>query len=231
MKILLLRSSENPTLLQDLIWARPDIEWMDAPLAALPGTGESISEREQLVHYIADVKKKMPPGDAVLYARSYGAFSREGHQTLQSLFGVPLFSAPQAIALFLKEHRMRRLFVLSPYGQRRHMQEIHWIMQQEEQEVTASACMGHDPSYEIRSLKAEDMVKALGSAASLKGSVDAVYLASTLVRYLRMRDTVEKAASAPIVSAAAALLWQLDEWMRRRRLGKEDAEEDVVEGA
>ncbi|MGI9863033.1 aspartate/glutamate racemase family protein [Moorella naiadis] len=206
---LLLRSPENQVHLEDMKRYYPKVDWIDAPMPPLPGHGEKKDERDQLLVSLATAKNQYPITDFVIYSRAYGAFSEEGRAAIESIFSVPVITAPGAVLEQLHTLGASKLYVITPYGQAHHDHELRWLYEQGF-EVIASSCLGHDTGGEIQNLLAADIVAALRPTFSLKSGLDAVYIACTVVRTPAMAEDLQDAATVPIVSATQAMLWKLE---------------------
>ncbi len=206
--ISVLRSLENPALLDDLRQAHPDITWVDAPMPFLPGRGESPGERAKLLETVRQITSALPSPDAVYYARAYGAFSAAGRAAIQQIFPVPVVSAPGAVLAYFQHVRWHRVFVLTPYGQARHQYEVEWVIQQG-LSVPASACLGYDDGHDIAALTEQDILP--GIRTGHRSPADGIYLACTVTRVLTMSPAIHPQSNPRMVSATEAMLWQLEQ--------------------
>ncbi|MGI9863032.1 hypothetical protein SDD30_16775 [Moorella naiadis] len=207
---LIIRSSENVTIVGDLERYYPDVRWIDVIMPFLPGRGETQEERHQILTFLTAMRNKYPEINFVLYARSYGVFSEEGRAAISSIFSVPVITATGAIISKLRTLKANKLYVITPYGQTRHGYELKWLNEYGF-EIIASSCLGHDAGEEILAIKTEEVVAALKLTNSLKSRLDGIYVACTFLRTLTMNEELQQVASVPVVTATGSMLWELDQ--------------------
>ncbi len=205
--VMVLRSTENPQLIEDLRLTQPHVEWVDVPMPFLPGRGESPEERATLLTTLQRLTFGGPAPDAIYYARAYGAFSSGGQAAIQSIFPVPVVSAPGSILAYFNQFHWHNIFVFTPYGEERHQYEVQWVTNQG-LNVPASACLGYDDGNDIARLSEPDIVP--GILTGLRSPADGVYLACTVTRVLTMSTGIHPQGK-PMISATEAMLWQLNE--------------------
>ncbi|MCY0881004.1 MAG: hypothetical protein OWS74_03330 [Firmicutes bacterium] len=203
--VTVLRSTENPHLVDDLRQNHPHVQWVDVPMPFLPGRGESSEERATLLRTLQQLTAVEPGSDAIYYARAYGAFSHEGRAAIQNIFSVPVVSAPGAILAYIKKNQWHSPFVFTPYGEERHQYEVEWLKQQG-LNVPASACLGYDDGHDINRLSEKDIIP--GIQTGMRSPADGVYLACTITRVLTMSAAIHPQGKT-MISATEAMLWQL----------------------
>lgn len=203
-RVLVVRSEENPWLLGDLRHAYPDVLWLDGPMPFLPGRGESPAERPRLLATLDGLYARAGSVDAVLYARAYGAFSAASRDELAARAPAPLRTAPGAVQEALRTLGAQRVFALTPYGQARHDDEVAWLGR-EGFTVLASACLGRDEGAAIGQIRAAVLAHGVALAEDLAPQAQAVYVACTVLRTLRM----PLMASLPVVTATGAVIAQI----------------------
>lgn len=208
LSILVLRSQENLTIMPDLRSTHPQIAWHDGPMPFLPGRGESAQERSRLLETIDGLYRIAPKVDGIMYARAYGAFSDEGRAALTGAVPKPLVTAPGAVLDALRATRATRVYVLTPYGQKRHDFEVAWLAGLG-YDIVASACLGRDDGHQIAEVTEEMVAHGLALAESMPTPPDAVYVACTIMRTLNMPGLRRHTGSTPIITATSALVGQV----------------------
>ncbi len=206
-QVLLLRSTENVHIFEDLAHAYPTVKWIDIPMPFLPGHGESDSERQALLDSVRNLVAPYAAEDApIFYARAYGAFSQTGRQALADAFNAPLITAPGAVLAYADAHKWRDIFVLTPYGQERHALEVQWA-QAQGLNVVASACLGYDSGIDIGNLTPDALIPAI--ATGNQSPAQAIYLACTITRTVAFHSELHAKTGLPVISATEAMLWSL----------------------
>ncbi len=206
--VLVLRSTDNPLLLNDLHEAMPHIHWIDIPMPYLPGRGETDAERKQLLETVGSLIAPYRQWDAVFYARAYGAFSAEGRAALSARVGGPVITAPGAVLQYFSAQDWQRIFVLTPYGQARHDFEVQWVTEQG-LAVVASACLGYDAGQDIAQLTPEDLVPGITTGS--RTPADGIYVACTITRTVHYGMALHRTGHRPVISATEAMLKALQE--------------------
>lgn len=210
MRVLVLRSSANPTLFKDLSEAYPRIDWVDVTMPFLPGRGESDAERERLGQTLKSLIAPYKYWDMIFYARAYGAFSAAGRHALEQTVNGPIITAPGAVLRYWAEKHWSSLFIVTPYGQARHDFEVQWASSQG-MTITASSCLGYDDGEDIAQLTAQDLMPGivLGDHSPAQG----IYLACTITRTIPLGPALRSYTAKPVISATDAMLWVLQKYV------------------
>jgi len=197
--ISLIISEENPTLPRD-VEALYHGKFKIFTMKFYPGHGIRRDEQERMYKELEKMKRQIEQNEAIFYARSYGVFYRQGMERLKKFFSKPTLIATETIITRLKELNAKKLYVITPYNQRRHDYEIKWLKDWGF-EVAGSISLGRTGGEAIASTPHELVIEATRIAH--QSSADAVYIACTILSTLPILKELE--GRLPVVTASGSL--------------------------
>ncbi len=204
MRVSLVISSENTTLERDLKAVLSDVGVFY--MKYVPGHGESERERRRAMEELSRFKHEIEKADAVVYARSYGVFSRKGWDELSRFFSIPTVISTKAIIDSLKRRGSKNVFLVTPYNQFRHDYEVKWL-REFGFKVTGSIALGRTGGPAIASTPHELVINAV-KIGHANPDADSIYVACTILSTIPILDKLK--GDKPVVTAASAILEGLE---------------------
>ncbi|WP_256202559.1 maleate cis-trans isomerase [Sulfuracidifex tepidarius] len=177
MKVSLIISSENSVLENDIknVLNHVKVFYMKY----VPGHGESERERRKAFDELSGMKGEIEDADAIIYARSYGVFSKRGWEEFRKFFSIPLVISTEAIIKTLKRHDTRNVFLVTPYNQFRHDFEVKWLRDLKFK-VVGSVALGRTGGPAIASTPHDLVIDAV-SIGHRNPEADSIYVACTIL--------------------------------------------------
>jgi len=197
--ISLIISEENPTLPRDVEALYPG-KFKVFKMKYYPGHGIRKDEQERMYKELEKIKKQIEQENVIFYARSYGVFYRSGMERLKKFFSKPTLIATETIITRLRELDAKKLYVITPYNQRRHEYEIKWLRDWGF-EVVGSIALGRTGGEAIASIPLQLVIEATRIAHT--ASADAIYIACTILSTLPILKELE--GRLPVVTASSSL--------------------------
>ncbi|BFH73746.1 maleate cis-trans isomerase [Sulfurisphaera javensis] len=197
--ISLIVSEENPTLPRDVNELYPG-KFRVFTMKYYPGHGIRKDELDRMFKELEKIKKQIEQGDVIFYARSYGVFYRPGMERMKKFFSKPVLIATETIITRLRELNAKKLYVITPYNQRRHEYEIKWLRDWGF-DIVGSISLGRTGGEAIASTPHELLIEA--SKIAHQSSADAIYIACTILSTLPILKELE--GRLPVVTASSSL--------------------------
>lgn len=207
--ISLILSEENPTLPNDIKLVFNDVKVFY--MKYYPGHGIRKDEQERMYKELSIIKNEVEKGDVIVYARSYGVFYRDGMNRLKKFFSKPVVISTEAIIDRLRELGAKKVYVVTPYNQRRHDYEIKWI-QGFGFQVVGSIALGRTGGHAIASTPHELVINAVKVAQ--ESYADAIYVSCTILSTLPILDKLS--GKLPVVTAASSIVDKVKEIINLR---------------
>ncbi|MUN29368.1 maleate cis-trans isomerase [Sulfuracidifex metallicus] len=210
MKVSLIISSENTTLEKDLKMVLSDLRTFY--MKYVPGHGESERERRKAFEELSKMKHDIEDADVIIYARSYGVFSKRGWNEFKKFFSVPVVISTESIINTLKRKGSQNVFLVTPYNQFRHDYEVKWL-RDFGFKVIGSIAMGRTGGPAIASTPYQ-LVQDSVSIGHRNQEVDSIYVACTILSTIPILDKLK--GEKPVITAASAILEELENVRQRR---------------
>lgn len=209
MKVSLIISSENSVLENDIknVLNHVKVFYMKY----VPGHGESERERRKAFDELSGMKGEIEDADAIIYARSYGVFSKRGWEEFRKFFSIPLVISTEAIIKTLKRHDTRNVFLVTPYNQFRHDFEVKWLRDLKFK-VVGSVALGRTGGPAIASTPHDLVIDAV-SIGHRNPEADSIYVACTILSTIPILDKLK--GEKPVITAASAILEELENVRQR----------------
>lgn len=195
----LIISEENPTLPRDVNYLYPG-RFKIFNMKFYPGHGIRKDEMERMYKELSQIKHEVERSDVIFYARSYGVFFKNQWERMRKFFSKPTIIATEAIITRLRELEAKKIYLVTPYNQRRHDYEIKWL-KDFGFEVIGSIALGRTGGKEIASIPHELTLQAVKVAQ--QSSADAVYVACTILSTLPILKEME--GRLPVITASGAM--------------------------
>ncbi|BCU71038.1 maleate cis-trans isomerase [Stygiolobus caldivivus] len=197
--ISLVISEENPTLPRDMETLYPG-KFRTFTMKFYPGHGIRRDEVERMYKELSQIKHEVEKGDVIFYARSYGVFYKNQWEKMRRFFSKPLVIATEAIIDRLRELNAKKIYLVTPYNQRRHDYEIKWLKDMGF-EVIGSVALGRTGGPAIASTPHELTLQAVNVAQ--QSSADAIYVACTILSTLPILEKMK--GRLPVITASGAM--------------------------
>lgn len=149
---------------------------------------------------LGKIEKQVEMGDVIFYTRSYGVFYRPGMERLKKFFSKPTLIATETIITRLRELNAKKLYVITPYNQRRHEDEIRWLRDWGF-DIVGSISLGRTGGEAIASTPHDLVINA--TKIGHQSSADAIYIACTILSTLPILKELE--GRLPVVTASSSL--------------------------
>ena len=168
----------------------------------VPGHGLNDDEKELIKNHMEIAGKSLADCDAILYARSYGAFYDDGIKYIRSFFDMPVIFSTESIIKNIKKYG-NKIYTITPYAQKRHDLEIRWLNHYKIRS-SASMSLGRDDGY-LKFIEPDDLNEAV-KIANKSLNIDAIYIACTFMPGISGRNIIERDSKIPVISANGAML-------------------------
>lgn len=169
------------------------------------GHGFESEELDIIKKQMIEASNDLKNCDAIMYARSYGAFYEEQIQYIRSFFSVPVIFSTESIINHIKR-RGKKVYTITPYNQERHELEIKWLLEYKITSV-ASMSLGRDNDY-LKYIKVEDLNAAINIANHSIGA-DSIYIACTFMPGISGAELFKINSAKPVISANGSMLDEL----------------------
>lgn len=197
--ISLIVSEENPTLPRDVEMLYKG-KFEVFTMKYYPGHGIRKDEQERMYKELMKIKERVEKDDVIFYARSYGVFYKNQWERMKKFFSKPTIIATEAIITRLRELNAKKIFLITPYNQRRHDYEIKWL-RDFGFEVIGSIALGRTGGQMIASTPHSLILDAVKVAH--QSVADAIYVACTILSTLPILKEME--GRLPVVTASGAM--------------------------
>ncbi len=152
----------------------------------VPGHGESNSEMKSNYSNLLSINSAIPKGSKIMYARSYSAFSKKGWNYIkESLKGNEVSISTESIINSLTKIKAHKVFLISPYNQKRHDYEIKWLAGFHFDTI-GSIALGRIGGKEITEVTKQTILDSIKIGE--KSSADAIYVACTLLPVMEPKE-------------------------------------------
>ena len=195
----LIVSEENPTLPRDVEELYPG-KFKVFNMKYYPGHGIRKDEMDRMYKELSQIKREVEKADVIFYARSYGVFYKNQWEKMKKFFDKPVVIATEAIITRLRELNAKKIYLVTPYNQRRHDYEIKWL-KDFGFEVVGSIALGRTGGKAIASTPHELTLQAVSVAQ--QSLADAIYVACTILSTLPVLEKMK--GRLPVVTAAGAM--------------------------
>ena len=166
------------------------------------GHGFESEERDLIKEEMNRASQNLRNCDAIIYARSYGAFYEDGIEYLRSFFSVPVIFSTESIIHNIKRYG-EKVYTITPYNQKRHELEIKWLLHYGIISE-ASMALGRDNSH-LKYIEPEDLNVAVNIANQSIG-VNSIYIACTFMPGISGKSIIEANSVLPVISANGVIL-------------------------
>ncbi|WP_287961134.1 hypothetical protein [Acidiplasma sp.] len=168
----------------------------------VPGHGFNDDEKKLIKDHMENARDFLRGCDAIIYARSYGAFFINGISYIRSFFDVPVIFSTESIIKNIKKYG-NKIYTITPYAQKRHELEIKWLNHYGIRSM-ASLSLGRDDGY-LKYIEPYDLNEAV-KIANKSLNIDAIYIACTFMPGISGKNIIENDSKIPVISANGAIL-------------------------
>lgn len=170
----------------------------------VPGHGESNSELKANYAALSSINAGIKKGSKIMYARSYSAFSKKGWSNIrEALKGNEVSISTESIISSLNSIKAHRIFLISPYNQKRHDYEIKWLAGFHF-DIIGSIALGRTGGKAITKVSKEDIIDSI--KVGKQSDADAIYIACTLLPVLEPKELV---SPVPVITPINSMAREL----------------------